>query len=71
MQYPTKWRDVIKRMIRPEVARMETDLIALSRNEDLKEAEYLEQERIIQERTASRINGIFEHVAQEYQERVK
>ncbi|MBR5609700.1 MAG: hypothetical protein IKW63_05555 [Elusimicrobiaceae bacterium] len=70
-QYPTKWRDVIKRMIRPEVARMETDLIALSRNEELTEEEYLAQERIIQERTANRINGIFEHVAQEYQERVK
>ena len=71
VQYPTKWRDVIKRMIRPEVARMETDLIALSRNEELTEEEYLEQERIIQERTANRINGIFEYVSKEYQERVK
>ena len=70
-QYPTKWRDIIKRMIRPEVARMETDLIALSRNEELAEEEYLEQERIIQERTTNRINGIFKHVFQEYQERVK
>ena len=70
-QYPTKWRDIIKRMVRPEVARMETDLIALSRNEELTEEEYLEQERIIQERTANRINGIFEYVSKEYQERVK
>ena len=50
---------------------METDLIALSRNEELAEEEYLEQERIIQERTTNRINGIFKHVFQEYQERVK
>ena len=67
-QYPKRWQDLFKRMLRPEINKMEKALVALSREEIESEEEYKRRQDEIYDRTAENINILLAGLYEKYEE---